>query len=451
MKVVKFGGSSLATGAQVQKVLNIIQADNDRRIVVVSAPGKRFTDDIKVTDLLKAYADQTIAGDDTTDILLTILARYQDIAQYFGLEKNKIIPQIKQQLIQLNRVHYPSFDHLYAAFMGHGELLNAQLIACILQTIGQPATFVSPMDLGMTVSGSPRAARLDPASYERMHHVQYDANKLLIVPGFIAYTNDGYAATFSRGGSDITGAILARGLHADLYENFTDVSAIYTVNPGIVANPKSIEKMTYREMRELSYAGFAVFHDEAIIPVIEANIPINVKNTNDPEAPGTMIVPNQAITPTLPVTGIANDDRFAALYLHRYLLNREVGFTLKILQILASYNVSYEHMPSGIDDMTIIFDKSQLTPTIKAHISHDLYQTIAPDDLEWLNDYAIIMIVGEGMQKNIGTLNKITAALAKDNINLPMVNQGASQISTMLGVPVDQMDEAVKVIYEAVF
>jgi aspartate kinase len=244
---------------------------------------------------------------------------------------------------------------------------------------------------------------------------------------------------------------LARGLQAELYENFTDVSAIYAVNPSIVPHPKSIEKMTYREMRELSYAGFAVFHDEAIIPVIEANIPINVKNTNDPTAPGTLIVPNQAITPTYPVTGIANDDRFAALYLHRYLLNREVGFTLKILQILASYNVSYEHMPSGIDDMTIIFDKSQLTPTIKAHISHDLYQTIAPDELEWLDDYAIIMIVGEGMQRNISTLNKITDALAQANINLPMVNQGASQISTMLGVPVDQMNEAVKVIYEAVF
>lgn len=451
MKVVKFGGSSLATGEQVQKVFNIIQADENRRVVVVSAPGKRFSGDIKVTDLLKTYADQTISGEDTADILLTILNRYQDIAQYFGLEENKIIPQIKRQLIQLNRVHYPSFDHLYAAFMGHGELLNAQLIACILQEIGQPAVFVSPMDLGMVVSGSPRAARLDPTSYERMHNFQYDPNKLLIVPGFITYTNDGYAAAFSRGGSDITGAILARGLHADLYENFTDVSAIYTVNPGIVTNPKSIERMTYREMRELSYAGFAVFHDEAIIPVIEANIPINVKNTNDPEAPGTMIVPNQAITPTSPVTGIANDDRFAALYLHRYLLNREVGFTLKILQILASYNVSYEHMPSGIDDMTIIFDKSQLTPTIKAHISHDLYQTIAPDELEWLDDYAIIMVVGEGMQKNIGTLTKITAALADANINLPMVNQGASQISTMLGVPVDKMKQAVQVIYDAVF
>jgi len=451
MKVVKFGGSSLATGEQVQKVFNIIQADEDRKVIVVSAPGKRFSGDIKVTDLLKTYADQTIAGDDTTNIVLTILDRYQAIADFFGLKKNKIIPQIKQTLLQLNRVHYPSFDHLYAAFMGHGELLNAQLIAYILQEIGQPAGFISPTDLGMIVTGSPRAARLDAASYERMHNFQYNPDKLLIVPGFIAYTNDGYAATFSRGGSDITGAILARGLQADLYENFTDVSAIYAVNPSIVPHPKSIEKMTYREMRELSYAGFAVFHDEAIIPVIEANIPINVKNTNDPTAPGTLIVPNQAITPTYPVTGIANDDRFAALYLHRYLLNREVGFTLKILQILASYNVSYEHMPSGIDDMTIIFDKSQLTPTIKAHISHDLYQTIAPDELEWLDDYAIIMIVGEGMQRNISTLNKITDALAQANINLPMVNQGASQISTMLGVPVDQMNEAVKVIYEAVF
>lgn len=451
MKVVKFGGSSLATGSQVQKVLDIIQADEDRRIVVVSAPGKRFDGDIKVTDLLKSYADHTIAGADTTEILMTILARYQEIAAHFLLEDDVIISQIKQQLIHLNRVHYPSFDHLYAAFMGHGELLNAQLIAAVMQKKGLPATFVSPAELGITVTGSPRSARLDQESYHAISNYQIDDSRLLIIPGFIAYTNDGYAATFSRGGSDITGAILARGFHADLYENFTDVSAIYTVNPKIVPHPQSISEMTYREMRELSYAGFAVFHDEAIIPVIEANIPINVKNTNDPQAPGTMIMPNHAVNPSNPVTGIANDNRFAALYLHRYLLNREVGFTLKILQILATYNVSYEHMPSGIDDMTIIFDKAQLTPEIKAHISHDIYATIAPDELEWLDDYAIIMIVGEGMQQHIGTFSKITAALSEAGINLPMINQGASQISTMIGVPVDRMNEAVHVIYHAVF
>ena len=451
MKVVKFGGSSLATGAQFQKVLDIITADNDRRVVVVSAPGKRFDGDIKVTDLLKTYADQTIAGADTDEIMTTILARYQEIAQHFSLEDNKIISQIKQQLVHLNRVHYPSFNHLYAAFMGHGELLNAQLLAAIMQEKGMPANFVSPAELGLTVTGSPRAARLDPESYHAINQYQFDDTSLLIVPGFIAYTNDGYAATFSRGGSDITGAILARGLQADLYENFTDVSAIYSANPKIVSHPQPISKMTYREMRELSYAGFAVFHDEAIIPVIEANIPINVKNTNDPQAPGTMIMPNHEIDSENPVTGIANDNRFAALYLHRYLLNREVGFTLKILQILATYNVSYEHMPSGIDDMTIIFDKAQLTPEIKAHISHDLYAIIAPDELDWLDDYAIIMIVGEGMQQHIGTFSKITSALAEAGINLPMINQGASQISTMIGVPVDRMNEAVRVIYNAVF
>ncbi len=451
MNVIKFGGSSLAEGSQLEKVIAIISADTARQVVVVSAPGKRFKDDIKVTDLLASYAEQAIAGDDTVAIQAEIINRYRQIVAYFNLDETEIIGTLSEQLAKLSRVHYPSFDYLYAAFMGHGELLNAQLIAYVMRGLGHNARFVSPADLGMIVTGTPRAARIREDSYTRLANFQIAADEIIIVPGFLAYTNEGLMATFSRGGSDITGAILARGLHADLYENFTDVSAIYAVDPHIIDHPAAITTMSYREMRELAYAGFAVFHDEAIIPVIEANIPINVKNTNNPTAPGTMIVPVKQVTNPRPVTGIASDTRFAALYLHRYLLNKEVGFTLRILEILAKHGVSYEHMPSGIDDMTIIFDKTQITEAMRDAICDEIQTTLEPDHLEWIDDFAIIMVVGEGMNNRIGAFSEIATPLSDAGITLPMINQGASQISLMLGVRAKQVADAVRVIYDAVF
>ncbi len=258
-------------------------------------------------------------------------------------------------------------------------------------------------------------------------------------------------ATFSRGGSDITGAIMARGLSADLYENFTDVSAIYAVNPTIIDQPAAIEQMTYDEMRELSYAGFAVFHDEAIIPAIQGGIRINIKNTNEPDAPGTFIVPPTEVQQTRPVTGIANSNRFAALYLHRYLLNKEVGFTLRILEILKRHNISYEHMPSGIDDLTIIFDKTSLSQEQVDNMLADIASDIKPDTLKWLPSYGIIMIVGEGMRNRIGALTEIVTPLKEHGISLQMVNQGASEISIMLGIQPDLADRAVKAIYDNIF
>jgi len=451
MHVIKFGGSSLADGPQLQKVINIIKADQRRQVVVVSAPGKRNQSDTKVTDLLKTYADQTITGQDTTTIQQRLTDRYQAIADYFNLANAPIMQAIREQIIRLAQVHYPSFDHLIAAFMGHGELLNAQLIAASMQAQGLPAQFISPAELGFVVTGSPRRAQLQNDSYTNLQHFKRPTDKILIVPGFIAYTNDNLLVTFSRGGSDITGAILARGFAADLYENFTDVSAIYAVDPHIIPNPAAITTMTYREMRELAYAGFSVFHDEAIIPVITANIPINVKNTNAPAHPGTMIVPIDQVTPTTPITGIASDTRFAALYVHRYLLNKEVGFTLRILQILANHGISYEHMPSGIDDMTIIFDKSQLSPTLRNVICQEIQAELQPDQLTWIDDFAIIMLVGEGMQQHMGVFAEVAHALATHDINLTMINQGASQISVMIGVQTEQVADAVRVIYQTVF
>ncbi|GAQ01452.1 aspartate kinase [Companilactobacillus farciminis] len=246
--------------------------------------------------------------------------------------------------------------------------------------------------------------------------------------------------------------MLSRGLHADLYENFTDVDAIYVANNHVVKHPQAIKKMSYREMRELSYAGFSVFQDEAIIPAVKGQVPVNVKNTNNPSAEGTLIVPEQFLfNPSNEITGIACSKRFSALYIHRYLLNKEVGFTLKLLQLFYKYNISYEHMPSGIDDLTVIFDRSKLDKTTISNLCHDVKEVLQPDYLEWIDDYAIIMVVGESIAHNVNTIGKIIDSLTNNNIAIHMINQGASRISIMLGVQESDADEAVRQIYKKFF
>lgn len=450
MKVVKFGGTSLADGTQLKRVFDIINSDVDRKVVVVSAPGKRFQDDIKVTDLLLQYAQATIDDTDTKEIIQEIKQRYHAIADYFQMP-HEHLTQIDAQIDHLSQKHYRSFDYLKAAFAAHGEYLNAQLIAKVFTHLGMPAKFIDPKDAGLLVNDRPLSASLESSSYQKIAQLDLSTSERLIIPGFFGYTARGDIATFSRGGSDITGAIMARGLNADLYENFTDVSAIYAVNPNIIPNPLPIHHMSYDEMRELSYAGFAVFHDEAIIPAIQGGIHINIKNTNAPDEPGTFIVPPTEVRHTKAVTGIASSNRFAALYLHRYLLNREVGFTLKILEILKRHNVSYEHMPSGIDDLTIIFDKSLLVQEQIDGMIADITEDIKPDTLKWLPNYSIIMIVGEGMRNRVGALTEIVSPLSQQGISLQMVNQGASEISIMLGIQPDLSDKAVSAIYNQVF
>ncbi|MBM7543498.1 aspartate kinase [Weissella beninensis] len=445
MKIVKFGGSSLANGEQLSKVIDIMQADPTRQVLVVSAPGKRSNDDIKVTDLLIKYANNI----DNTKLENQIINRYREIANYFTLPANKF-SHIADEIANLKYKKYPNDEYRLAAFKAHGEKLNAMLIALIFNHLHLPAIYGDPLALGITVTGTPGAASIHPSTYQNISRFPFQGH-YLIVPGFYGYTTSHNIATFARGGSDITGSILARGLKAELYENFTDVSAIYAANPQIIKNPQPINQMSYKEMRELAYAGFQVFNDEAIIPVIEGNIPINVKNTNQPTDPGTLIVPPTQLKVTNEITGVASSKRFAAIYLHRYLLNKEVGFTLKILKILLKYNISYEHMPSGIDDLTIIFDKSQTTPKQIKQLLHDIQTTIKPDILNFLDNYTIIMIVGEGMRNKSGVLAHILAPLAAANIGIQMINQGASRISVMLGVTQENANRAVQVIYDAYF
>ena len=450
MKVVKFGGSSLASGSSVKQALNIILSDPQRQVIVVSAPGKRESNDIKVTDLLIKYANQVLNSEDANEIVTKIFARYQEIGYYFGLS-DQDLQIIKDILIALPKQKYPNSDYLMAAFKAHGERLNARLIALILQHKGIKSRFLDPTEAGLIVTGKPNDALVNPESYLNLDQVKIAKDERIIFPGFFGITPSGHIATFSRGGSDITGAILARGFHADLYENFTDVNGIFAANPNIVDHPESIRKMTYREMRELSYAGFSVFHDEALIPAIHGQIPINVKNTHEPENPGTMIVPEKNFEPDNTITGVTSQKHFSALYLHKYLLNKEAGFTLRILQILYKHNIPYEHMPSGIDDITIIFNNDFLNDQLIDQICNEIQATINPDQLEWIDDYAIIMIVGEGMKKTHGVSRQILDSLDEQGISPRMINQGASQISMMIGTKKEKADEAVKIIYQQFF
>ncbi|WP_143462123.1 aspartate kinase [Levilactobacillus enshiensis] len=451
MKVIKFGGSSLATGVQVAKAVSIINADVERRVIVTSAPGKRTPTDVKVTDLLIQYAQQVIAHHETDKIVMQILTRYQAISDYFELN-TAVMTALTNRLCALTTKSFTDQDYLLAAFKAQGELLNAILLTAILNQQGIPAKFVDPQTVGFLVSGTPNDASVLPATYANLASWQLPANVRIVFPGFFGYSQTGDISTFARGGSDITGAILSRGLRADLYENFTDVDAIFTVDTRIVSHPAMIAKMSYREMRELSYAGFSVFQDEAIIPAIQGQIPVNVKNTNNPTAPGTLIVPEQFLfNPANPITGIACSDRFSALYLHRYLLNKEVGFTLKLLEIFQKYGLSYEHMPSGIDDLTIIFDQRKLDPPTIHHLCRDIRTTLHPDYLEWIDDYAIIMVVGEGIAHTIDTMGKIIDSLTQNNIAIHMINQGASRISIMIGTQRKDAPAAVRHIYDTFF
>ncbi|GEO79024.1 aspartate kinase [Companilactobacillus mindensis DSM 14500] len=451
MKVVKFGGSSLATGEQFEKVIKIVSDDFERKVIVTSAPGKRFAGDTKVTDLLIEYAKMVLENEDYTNIVKEIVSRYRQISDYFQLDES-VIKLLKEKIVGLAKTDFSDEEHLMAAFKAHGEFLNAILLNKVLNTKGIKSIFVDSKEAGIIVHGKPNDADISNQTYVNLEKFEIPEGTKAVFPGFFGYSKHGSIYTFSRGGSDITGAMLSRGLHADLYENFTDVDAIYVANNHVVKHPQAIKKMSYREMRELSYAGFSVFQDEAIIPAVKGQVPVNVKNTNNPDADGTMIVPEQFLfDPSNQITGIACSKRFSALYIHRYLLNKEVGFTLKLLQIFYKYNISYEHMPSGIDDLTVIFDRTKLDKTTIKHLCHDVKEVLQPDYLEWMDDYAIIMVVGEGIAHNVNTIGEIIDSLTENNIAIHMINQGASRISIMIGIQESDADNAVNQIYKKFF
>ena len=448
MKVVKFGGSSLATGSQLEKVLEIVKEDSKRRIVVVSAPGKRYDNDMKVTDLLIACGEKKLAGEEINDLIDTILERYVNIAKELDLS-NEIIAKIEEDLLGVLNADNANKNAYLEAVKACGEDNNAKLVAHFFNARGVEAVYVNPKDAGLIVSDDPGNAQVLPESYDRLYALR-EYKPIIVFPGFFGYSEGGDVITFSRSGSDITGAILANGVKAELYENFTDVDAVYSVNPSIVPSPKEIKELTYREMRELSYAGFSVFHAEALIPAYRAGIPVNVKNTNNPGVPGTKIVASRNNT-NGPVIGIANDKGFCSIYIRKYLMNREIGFARRILSVLEEFHISYEHMPSGIDDLTIILREEQLAGKNEQEIMERIKVELQAEQIVVEHNLALIMVVGEGMRHNVGTTARATKALADAGVNIEMINQGSSEVSMMFGVKEPMAKKAVKALYEEFF
>ena len=448
MKVVKFGGSSLASATQLEKVLNIVKSDPERRFVVVSAPGKRHDDDIKVTDALIKYYREYIAGNDVTPNQQWIINRYADMIAELGL-KPKVLEKISKSITSLATLPIEDNAFLYDTFLAAGENNNAKLIAAYFSQNGIPASYVHPREAGLVVSSEPGNARILPSSYDKIEELN-NSDEVLVIPGFFGVTQDGQICTFSRGGSDITGSIIAAGVKADIYENFTDVDGIFAAHPGIVHKPHSIPELTYREMRELAYAGFTVLHDEALLPAYRGKIPLVIKNTNNPEHPGTKIVHKHS-KDHLPVVGIAGDAGFVSINMSKYLMNREIGFGRRVLKILEDLNIGWEHMPTGIDDLSIILRERELTPIKEEEILRQLVQKAEVDHAEIEHDLSIIMIVGEKMKSHIGVTATATKALSENNINIQMMSQGSSEVSIMFVVKKNQEKAAIRALYRAFF
>lgn len=446
MIVCKFGGSSVANAQQIKKILNIINQEEQRKIVIVSAPGKRNSDDIKVTDLLIQLYDKVLLSEKYDNELNDILHRFESIENELGLTTS-LTPLFKTQLLDFIQKYNNQPLRLLDAIKSSGEDFNAQLIAAYNNQNGIKTTYLSPKALNMIVSDEPGNAIINDDSFEKIYKVIQNIAGKIIIPGFFGINEKGDRVTFSRGGSDITGAIISRSVHAEIYENFTDVSGIFAANPNIVENPASIHNLTYAEMRELSYAGFNVFHDEALMPLYKEGIPVNIKNTNDPDHPGTMITKSRASSG---VVGVSCDSGFVSINMTKYLMNREIGFTRKLLTILEDNHISYEHMPSGIDDISLIIRKNKFNDNLYALIT-EIKNQLNVDDISVEENIAILMIVGLGMKTQVGTANKATEAFRKNNINLKMINQGSSEISMMFGI--DEADEtkAVQAIYDAYF
>ena len=431
-KVVKFGGSSLADAVQFKKVGDIIRADASRVYVVPSAPGKRFKKDTKVTDLLYRMFHQAEEGKDFSDTLAEIRSRYEEIITGLGLEGFSLDQEFA--LIEEKMKESPTAD--YAA--SRGEYLNGRVMARYLGYEFIDAAEVIFFD----EHGSLMAEKTKKVMRERL-----DMVPRAVIPGFYGQGFDGKVKTFSRGGSDITGSIVAGACRADVYENWTDVSGFMVADPRIINNPVRIETITYRELRELSYMGASVLHEDAIFPVRSEGIPINIRNTNEPEADGTWIVESTCQKSGYVITGIAGKKGFCTVLINKAMMNSEVGFGRKVLQAFEENDISFEHMPSGIDTMTIVVHEDEFIHKEQRVVS-TIHRYAQPDSIEIESDLALIAVVGRGMKSMRGTAGRIFSALAHAHVNVRMIDQGSSELNIIIGVENHDFETAVKAIYD---
>lgn len=430
-KVVKFGGSSLANAEQFQKVADIIRADEARRYVIPSAPGKRFSSDIKVTDMLYECYDIAESGKKFTAQLDKIKERYNEIIKGLGLELS-----LDNEFQVIHENFEKKAGSNYAA--SRGEYLNGIIMANYLGYEFVDAAEVIFFD----ENGNFDEVKTDKKLADRLK----DTEKA-VVPGFYGAKPDGSVKTFSRGGSDVTGSIVAKAIQADLYENWTDVSGFLVTDPRIIENPEVIETITYRELRELAYMGATVLHEDAIFPVRKAEIPINIKNTNAPQEKGTLIVAHTCHKPKYTITGIAGKKGFAAINIEKDMMNAEIGFGRKVLGVFEENDISFEHMPSGIDTMTVFVHQSEFEEK-EQKVLQGIQRSVHPDYIDLESDLALIAVVGRGMRSTRGTAGRIFSALAHANINVKMIDQGSSELNIIIGVRNEDFETAIKSIYD---
>jgi len=446
MIVAKFGGSSLSDAMQVKKVVNIVKSNKERKVIVVSAPGKRNKSDRKVTDLLIDCASLKLKGLDPSGPFGELLGRYSSLVADLGLP-DEIFADIKRDLCHRFERHSEKemsnagyLDLMKAA----GEDYCAKLVAAFFVSQGIPAVYVNPRDAGFYVNENYGDARILDESYENIKKALGAIDEIVIFPGFFGYTKTGNVVTFSRGGSDVTGSILAVALDASLYENFTDVDHVQVVHPNLVRDSMPIHEITYREMRELSYGDFKVYHEDALVPVFNKGIPVQIRNTNNPASPGTVILRSRALAKDRPVTGISSADGFLCINISKLLMNIEIGFGRRLLQIIEDEGLPFEHMPSGIDNISIILRESITPPDKLDRIVARIKGELLVDEVTVRRGLAIVMLVGEGMLSTVGTTARASGALAKAGINIEIINQGASEVSLMFGI--DEKDAANAVI-----
>lgn len=430
-KVVKFGGSSLASAEQFKKVGKIIRADAERRFVVPSAPGKRHGKDTKVTDMLYACYALAEAGQEFEDQLAAIKARYQEIIE--GLELSLSLEEefavIKEQFLKKAGSDYAA---------SRGEYLNGIIMAAYLGFVFVDAAevicFHENGDFDAEGTNKTLSARL----------AQYEA---AVVPGFYGAMPDGRVKTFSRGGSDITGSIVAKAIKADVYENWTDVSGFLIADPRIIKDPVAIDTITYRELRELAYMGASVLHEDAIFPVRQEGIPINIRNTNSPEDNGTWIVGSTCQKSKYIITGIAGKKGFCSINIEKDMMNSEIGFGRKVLQAFEDYGISFEHVPSGIDTLTVFVHQDEFIHKEQKVVAA-IHRLADPDTIDIEADLALIAVVGRGMKSTRGTAGRIFSALAHNNVNVKMIDQGSSELNIIIGVTNADFEAAIKAIYD---
>ncbi|MGM0443304.1 MAG: aspartate kinase [Fibrobacterota bacterium] len=449
--VCKFGGTSVATDSALKQIKKIISLDKRRKVLVLSAPGKASGIVTKVTDYLLAVAEKSLKKRDVTKDVASVKRRFIDNYTALGLSEDAVLTVV-DRLDDRIKMKKDNPERFRDAIVASGEEFNAELFAAYLNSCDIKAAFVCPQSISLEVTsvfGDARPTEQGMKNLEKVNDL-VDGETVVVFPGFYGVTADGDTATFSRGGSDLTGALIADAIGAIEYENWTDVNGILSANPKVVPEPDQISALTYKEMRELSYMGFKVFHEEAVKPVTEKKVPIRLRNTNNLKNRGTLIV-SERLPDERDIVGIAAASGFCLFNIQKFLMNREKGFGRRTFQIFEELDLSYEHSPSGVDDLSVVLDQNQLQPGTVNQIVRKIEEELEPDDIRIEFGLSLIVVVGEGLLHKIGVLAAAAQAFSDSDINIKIVNQGSSEISIIFGIDSKDEDKAVRILYDKFF